>query len=144
MKRRIALTSGMLAAISFTVAIWSLALAQQKPAGGKLALLVGVKAYDHPELRRLEFPENDVGELAGVLTSQGFKVTLMTTDRGRTDPDLKPTAANIRAQLQRLLKNATKDDLIIVGLSGHGIQPLDSKDSFSVPPTPSPSWTRES
>ena len=35
--------------------------------------------------------------------------------------------------MQQLLKTATKQDLIVVGLSGHGIQPLEYKDSFFCP-----------
>jgi formylglycine-generating enzyme required for sulfatase activity len=108
--------------------------AQQEPtAGRKLAFLVGVKEYDHPELRKLAFTENDVDELAQVLRDQGFDVTVMTTVRGQRDAELKPTAAKIREQLQKILKTGTKQDLIVVGLSGHGIQPLDSKDSYFCP-----------
>jgi uncharacterized caspase-like protein len=100
------------------------------PASRKLAFLVGVKDYEHPELHKLDFPENDVDELARFLAEQGFDVTVMTTARGRANADLKPTAANIREHLQQILKRATKEDLIVVGLSGHGIQPVESKDSF--------------
>src|ERR1700722_14956011 len=80
---------------------WKVLSADDEPAPRKLAFLVGVKAYDHPELKKLEFTENDVDELARVLTDQGFKVTVLTTARGRSDAAAKPTAANIRERLQQ-------------------------------------------
>ena len=103
------------------------------PAGRKLALLVGVKAYDHEDLKNLDFPENDVEELASVLKSQNYEMVVLTTARGKQDEKSKPTAKNIRTCLKTLLRGATKRDLIIVGLAGHGIQPLGSDDSYFCP-----------
>jgi hypothetical protein len=109
------------------------ASAQSAPPGRKLAFLVGVKAYDHAQLKNLDFPERDVEELAAVLKNDDFQTVVLTTQRGREDERNKPTAENIRARLNSLLAGTTKADLIIVGLAGHGLQPLGSNDSFFCP-----------
>jgi hypothetical protein len=58
---------------------------------------------------------------------------VLTTERGKRDQNSKPTAANIRNRLKALLRGATKHDMIIVGLAGHGIQPIHSDDSYFCP-----------
>src|SRR5262245_51868613 len=76
--------------------------------GEKYALLVGVRQYNPNELRNLPFAERDVETLAQVLLQAGYRkenVTLMTHKTGARDADLLPTAANIRAQLQLLLRD---------------------------------------
>jgi hypothetical protein len=102
-------------------------------AGRKLAFLVGVKVYEHADLKNLDFPENDVDELAAILKIDGFEVVVLTTQRGKRDQISKPTAGNIRKRLKTLLGGATKRDMIIVGLAGHGIQPLHSDDCYFCP-----------
>ena len=99
----------------------------------KMAFLVGVKNYDHADLKDLDFPEHDVEELGSVLKGDGFQVVLLTTQGGKKDPQNKPTAENIRARLKGLLQGATKQDLMIVGLAGHGLQPAGSDDSYFCP-----------
>src|SRR4051794_38197338 len=69
------------------------------PAGKKYALLVGVKDYDHANLTPLQYPENDVEELARLIDRAGSpfhgNVRLLTTARGKRNNDDQPTAANI-------------------------------------------------
>ena len=74
---------------------------QEETAGRKLAFLVGIKDYNHLELKNLDFPENDVEELAAVLKDQHFETVVLTTARGKHDVKEQPTAANIRHQLKR-------------------------------------------
>jgi formylglycine-generating enzyme required for sulfatase activity len=103
--------------------------APAKPASGrKHALLVGVRDYDSAKLPPLRFTENDIVELSEVLTEQaGFtSVRVLSTSnaalrKGRAKANA-PTRANIGAELKRLLANKKKDDTVLVGLSGHGIQ----------------------
>lgn len=114
------------------------ALAADSPKGRKLALLVGVKEYDHAQLPDLQFPENDVEELAEVLRLQRFQVVLLTTKLGQDNESLLPTAANIRAALTRLLAKATKHDVVLVGLAGHGVQPLGSDRAYFCPKDANP------
>jgi len=78
--------------------------ADDAPPPRKLAFLVGVKTYEHADLKDLDFSENDVQELADVLKRQGFAVTLMSTAAQRTDKVHYPDADNIRTQLSATLK----------------------------------------
>jgi TPR repeat protein len=91
-------------------------------AGKRYALLVGVREYDHADLRKLEFTENDIEELAKVLKRAGYaEVVVLTSTRGKKAPARKPTAANIRAQIKRLSGLVKQDDLLLVALAGHGL-----------------------
>jgi hypothetical protein len=98
---------------------------QSRPAGKRLALLVGVKEYDHSKFPDLKFTENDVEALSVVLTGRSARfsgVTLLTTRRGKDSPAARPTAANIRKAIAALLKRRTKHDLVLVALAGHGVE----------------------
>jgi hypothetical protein len=107
--------------------------------GKKYALLVGVRKYDSDKFEDLRFTENDVEELARVLRERaGFtSVRLLTTTRGAGRKADAPTAANVRAALEALLARKTKEDTILVALSGHGIQSKvkgrDKDESFFCP-----------
>jgi formylglycine-generating enzyme required for sulfatase activity len=92
-------------------------------AGGKYALLVGVRDYDSSRLAPLQFTENDAEELGEVLAKRaGFSVRVLTSSRGEKSKSEAPTEANLRAELRKLLGNRSKHDTILVALSGHGIQ----------------------
>jgi tetratricopeptide (TPR) repeat protein len=132
-RRTAALIAGVSLAVWLTSVAPEPARAQSEPAGRKLAFLVGVKEYRHLELKNLDFPERDVDELAAVLKGQGFQVVLLTTAGGKEDAALSPSAENIRERLKTLLRGAGKQDLIVVGLAGHGLQPLGSDESYFCP-----------
>ena len=105
-----------------TLATLPICAVPARAAGKRYALLVGVREYDHSDLAALKYTENDVEELALVLTDAGYaEVVVLTTTRGKTTAARKPTAKNIRAELKRLSDKVTKDDLLRVGLSGHGL-----------------------
>jgi FKBP-type peptidyl-prolyl cis-trans isomerase len=96
-----------------------------RPGGKKYALLVGVKEYNHDKLSDLKYTENDVEELAKLLRkeSAGFtEVTVLTNARGKKAASARPTAANIRTRLKRILARVGKRDTVLVALSGHGLQ----------------------
>jgi TPR repeat protein len=108
--------------------------------GGKLALLVGVRDYDSGNLSPLQYPENDVEELARILQSPeaGFAhVRLLTSTRGKAKPADAPTAANLRAAVKALLARRKRDDVVLVALAGHGLslrnRKTDSDESFFCP-----------
>src|ERR1700722_7577027 len=124
----------LLIALSVAWAVSSTALSQQA-GGGKFAFLVGVGTYRHANLGNLEFAENDVEDLDALLRAQHYTTLLMTTHLGKTQPDREPTRPKIQSALNAFLKanSPTKDDVIVVGLAGHGIQPLHSDDSFFCP-----------
>jgi tetratricopeptide (TPR) repeat protein len=93
--------------------------------GKKYALLVGVRAYEHNKLKDLKYTENDVEELAVLLRGKaaGFDgVRVLTTSRGQANAADRPTAANIRRAVARLLDRRTKRDTVLVALAGHGVQ----------------------
>jgi hypothetical protein len=93
--------------------------------GRKYALLVGVRDYDHAKLPDLQFTENDVEDLSRLLEGRGAgfdRVVLLSTQRGKTRPTLQPTARNIRTALKNLLRGRRRDDTVLIGLAGHGIQ----------------------
>jgi uncharacterized caspase-like protein len=98
---------------------------KEKAKGKKVALLVGVTEYDSDKLATLKYTENDVEELAKVLTAKGAgfdEVVVLTNTRGKKDDKLSPTAANVREALKRLSEKRAKEDLILVAFAGHGGQ----------------------
>src|SRR5262245_5483546 len=145
--------SRLLCGLAVLILFAPLAYAEDKPQGKKLALLVGVKDYDHNDLTTLKHTENDVEELATILQSQraGFKVVVLTSTRGARDKKLRPTAENIRAQLKALLEKITRHDLVIIGLAGHGLQMTitdsttkkDRDESFFCPADAKPRATKD-
>ena len=109
--------------------------ADDAPKGRQYALLVGVRNYKRDELRRLEYTENDVTELAQVLRDAGYKrVVLMTQAEAvaQGDNDLEPTGKNIRRQLRSLLEDRQAEDGVLIAFSGHGVQPT-KKGSYFCP-----------
>jgi formylglycine-generating enzyme required for sulfatase activity len=136
MRGRITLVCGGLVCLAVGGLLWAGVPAQESTRGRKFAFLVGVKKYNHAKLRNLEFAENDVEELDGVLRAKGFKAVLVFTTRtAAKNEKFKPTARNILFRLQEFLRNANvgKNDLILVGLAGHGLQPLGSDESYYCP-----------
>jgi TPR repeat protein len=92
--------------------------------GKKYALLVGVRRYDSIKFDALRYTENDVEELGKLLSARGgfTSVRLLTTTRGEKSKADAPTADNVRAALKGLLARKTRHDLLLVALSGHGVQ----------------------
>lgn len=80
----------------------------------KVALLVGINAYQKPFFPDLQFAERDVTEMAKELKKLGFTVTLLT------GADAKRT--RIDETVNRLVKPLTKQDIMLVMLCGHGLQ----------------------
>ena len=106
------------------VLVAALLLAAEGDDGKKYALLVGVQRYsDGSGLRNLGYTEKDVADLAAVLTKQGYSVTVLTrTESIKQDKDfLRPTAKNIRDWLKTLTGRCKEGDVLLVGVSGHGV-----------------------
>lgn len=102
----------------------------------RFALLVGVRQYDSKELTDLNFTERDVEELADVLLQAGYpreNVVLLTQKQGASDPQKLPTAERIRASLDALLAQCTKDDLLLIAFAGHGIELKNSRKYYFCP-----------
>jgi Tfp pilus assembly protein PilF len=99
--------------------------------GERLALLVGVRKYDSPELTSLPYAENDVTVLAGVLSRAGYtRVVLLT---GARPPRARATAANIRRELRALLKASQDNDTVVVAFAGHGVEFARSDEPYFCP-----------
>ena len=99
--------------------------------GKKYALLVGVNSYEHPKLPALKYAERDVQALAAVLEKAGYEVTLLT---GAAKARLRPTRANIEAQLKEMLgKKCRRGDTALAAFAGHGLQFAGKSDAFFCP-----------
>ena len=89
--------------------------------GRRVALLIGVDAYDDPEIRDLDYAASDAREVRRVLlesgTFLGKDIILMTPDQ--PNPALRPTRANVLKQVNAL-QGAGDLDLVFVYFSGHG------------------------
>ncbi len=85
----------------------------------KVALLVGVNKYMKAGLTNLDFPEADVEAVGTELTKLGFQVTIL---KGSSTGKQQATRENLEASANSLVKPLSKDDLMLVMLSGHGMQ----------------------
>ncbi len=117
------------------VLLWAIAaagaLADEPPLGpapfpqGR-ALLVGCTAYPNLDVQQLEGPANDVMLMRTLLTGRfGFLndniVTLSEAEAKITgDESRRPTRNSIKAQFERLAKNAAEGQQVVILLSGHG------------------------
>ncbi|HND52268.1 MAG TPA: protein kinase [Pirellulaceae bacterium] len=88
------------------------------------AFLVGVRSYRFPDgVLDLEYTESDVDELSRLLLRKGVprrNIQLLTQWSEADNPELAPTARNIRSRLQSLLRNCIAGDTVIVAITGMG------------------------
>jgi hypothetical protein len=101
--------------------------------GKRYAVLVGPKRYNHSKFTVLEYTENDVTELAGLLRGDRYEVALLTDASGRNDRRFVPTKANIQARLKEVLDKCQREDLVLVAFSGHGLQFDNDPDCYFCP-----------
>ena len=127
----------LLAALSLGSATCAAAAdADKAPAGQKYALLVGVKSYIPTELKKLNYTENDVTELAAALTAGGYAadhVRLLTQAAAENNPELLPTGKNIAAALKEFAGQCRPGDSLLVAFAGHGVQYQSSDESYFCP-----------
>ncbi len=98
------------------------AYSQAKPkTGSRWALLVGVD--DYAEAQKLHFCGADMLALRDHLISAGFpeQQVVVLHDKAQ-QTKYRPTKHNVQRQLELMLGLVAKDDLLVVGFSGHGIQ----------------------
>jgi hypothetical protein len=109
------------------------------------ALLVGCTVYkNHPGLRELYGPKNDVKIWADLLTDpKGFafpKENVTTLAAWPDNEKLRPTRANIVKGFENLICKAKEGTQVVIVLSGHGVQvpiPSTQKDPLD-PKNPEP------
>ncbi|HKI33374.1 MAG TPA: caspase family protein [Gemmataceae bacterium] len=107
------------------------ALSAAPPAAGsgkKVALVVGINKYHHADLnqpRPLEFAEADAEDLAALLQTAGYQVTVLQGD--------KATRKAISEALEKLRAVPGSDGVFLVALAGHGLRPEGSKEAYFFP-----------
>ncbi len=98
------------------------------PARNAYALLLGENLGKAPGRQlpgALKYAERDAEGLADTLVRSGYpqaNVIVLTQSRGKRDRSLEPTAQNFAAQLDRLLDRLRDDDVLLIGLAGHGLK----------------------
>jgi hypothetical protein len=88
---------------------------------------VGVKDYEKPD-QNLDFPDRDVQELAKMLESQ--RGTLYKEVHTKTLTNADATVRNIKLEMNRFLKEASSQDMVIIFLAGHGVVGADQELYF--------------
>jgi len=92
---------------------------ENPPAGRKVAFLVGINKYLKPGLPNLQYAEPDVDAIAAQLMMFGFDVTVL---KGSSKGSAQATRENIEKTVRRLAAPLSKNDMMLVMLSGHGQQ----------------------
>lgn len=89
----------------------------------RYALVIGIDKYDNQDIAKLDGTVNDARTLAAALQVYGGfpqdQVILLSPDQ---PTELKPTRQNIIKWLSRLSKSATKDGVLFISFSGHGVE----------------------
>jgi uncharacterized caspase-like protein len=92
------------------------------------ALIIATDEYAEPKLRRLRAPVRDAEELGRVLADDrigGFAVEIL-----HNEPEYR-----IRRKLAQFFANRTRDDLLLVHFSCHGLKDDDGNLYFATPDT---------
>lgn len=92
--------------------------------GKKWALLIGVEAYDNPDVSHLDFAVKDVTAVANALRNNaGFapeNVRVMTSALQNPDDPNRPTNLHVLKVLDRLADEVGPDDTLLLYFTGHG------------------------
>lgn len=90
----------------------------------RFAVLIGVNAYDDPQVGALLGPANDMRILEEALVANaGFdpnRIVRLTNEQA--EPALKPTRGNVLRSLSNALKAVPPDGLLLLAFSGHGTE----------------------
>jgi len=96
-------------------------------APGRWAVIIGIGAYDSPDIGSLRYTVPDADAMYQVLTGPGgFKKeqVILMTDR----TERKPTIRNVRWALGTFLaRSARKDDTVVIFFAGHGAPEVDQR-----------------
>jgi len=115
--------------MALVLALAMFALCQPCWAGAKrFALLVGVNNYEGTGLQSLRHTVRDMEELQAELKKEGFEVELLS--------NREATKVNVAFQLKRIQAKRGVGDLLLVAMSGHGVQQKNAKgeeDAFFCP-----------
>ena len=93
-------------------------------AGQRLALLIANAAYEHPELKKLVAPQNDVLALEILLTRPdigSYRVQVL----------VNATTATMQRTIGRVLSEGKREDTIVLFFAGHGLKHANGKLYFA-------------
>jgi formylglycine-generating enzyme required for sulfatase activity len=97
--------------------------------GKNVALVVGVREYQHSKLENLDYPSQDALELAKVLKGAGFtKVVVMHSEQ--SDASMRPNYAQLTREIDGILDGIGKEDVLLIALSGHGVENSQKENFF--------------
>ena len=93
-------------------------------AGQRLALLIANAAYEHPELKKLVAPQDDVLAL---------EILLTRPDIGsyRVQVVINATTATMQRTIGRVLSKGKREDTIVLFFAGHGLKHANGKLYFA-------------
>lgn len=140
--RQLMTSAGWAALAGLSLPAHLLAQAEARPKGRRIALLVGVNEYDNKtQIAALKYAVRDVEEFRKELELAGFdEIRMLVSGKSGTN---EPTAENIRTALEELLglkappgqpkARVTGEDLLVVGMAGHGMQPIGSVENYFLP-----------
>lgn len=97
----------------------------EEPTVRKYALVVGANQYDHANFRNLDFAENDAQSVADVLAAGGWQVRSLVGNRATLD--------EVKAALRLVVEKRHRNDVVLVGLAGHGLYFPDDNGSYFCP-----------
>ena len=90
-------------------------------AGQKYAILIGIN--DYVQLNKLQFAKNDIEALRDELYKIGFeKENVYCLTCGSAETKNLPTKEHIEVVIESVLEMAKKGDIVVVAMSGHGIE----------------------
>lgn len=90
------------------------------PKSQRHALLIGINAYPEP-VAPLKFCVKDMQDIAAELEKVGFPAENVHLMVDSSKGDMKPTGANIRAQIAKITGEMKEGDFLFVAFSGHGV-----------------------
>jgi hypothetical protein len=94
----------------------------QGPRGTKYAILIACSQYDKTQLQQLPYTIDDVEGFRKALLTTGFETdNIVVLHDRQTENRYRPFKANILKELRLLLSGMSKDDTLVVALSGHGL-----------------------
>jgi len=96
--------------------------------GRKIAVLIGINDYE--EIRKLRYAKNDVTAIRDQLYKIGFeKENVFCLVCGETSKE-RPTKDRILTTIQHAAELAREGDILLIAMTGHGIEMSDGQSRF--------------
>ena len=107
-------------------------VAIESATGTKYAILIGVN--DYVRLSKLRYAKNDIEALRDELYKIGFEEKNVSTLTCGSTNNKRPSKENIELFIEVVLEQAKERDIVLVAMSGHGIE-VDGEARFCPPDT---------